>query len=64
MAASVGAKQVFRLHEVTPEVRDKWQCGDCGTVIEGREGYDRHVACFPNHHPQSGAILEKTVAAS
>jgi hypothetical protein len=64
MARDLGSKQLIRYDKVTPQAEDKWQCGDCGTVIEGRLGYDRHVACFPNHHPQSGVILEKAPVSS
>lgn len=52
MAQSVASGQVIRYAKLAPESERVWRCGDCGSVIEGREGYDRHVACFPFHHPQ------------
>jgi hypothetical protein len=39
------------------EAGSTWRCDDCGVVIEGREGYDRHVSCFPDHHPRPEAVL-------
>ena len=63
MAGDSGAKQVFRLDKPAPEGGSAWRCDDCGTVIEGREGYDRHVACFPLHHPHPD-MTGKPAAAS
>jgi len=58
MAQDTASKQLVRYEKLMPEGGRAWRCGDCGSVIEGREGYDRHVACFPFHHPQPDAMAE------
>jgi len=58
MAQNAASKQVIRYDKLMPEGGRGWHCGDCGSAIEGREGYDRHIACFPLHHPQPDVVQE------
>jgi len=52
MAQDLASKQLVWYDKEMLEFGRTWRCDDCGTVIEGREGYDRHVSCFPGHHPR------------
>jgi hypothetical protein len=52
MAQNTASKQLIKYDRQAPDTGKTWHCSDCGTFIDGREGYDRHVSCFPNHHPQ------------
>ena len=50
MAQEMASRQLIWYDKDAAQAGFKWHCGDCGSVVRGTEGYDRHIACFPLHH--------------
>jgi hypothetical protein len=55
MAQELASKQLIWYDKEAAEAGLAWHCGDCGSFIKGMGGYDRHVSCFPLHHPRADA---------
>ena len=56
MAQELASKQLIWYNR-DAEAGYSWHCDDCGSSIRGRDGYDRHVSCFPLHHLRVEVVL-------
>jgi len=57
MAQELASRQLIWYDKEAVEAGYSWHCEDCGSTVKGREGYDRHVSCFPLHHLRADVVL-------
>ncbi|HYC11555.1 MAG TPA: hypothetical protein VEC02_02715 [Nitrososphaerales archaeon] len=57
MAQELASKRLIWYSKDAVEAGYSWHCDDCGSSVKGREGYDRHVSCFPLHHLRAEVVL-------